>query len=249
MLRALRDESRARGGRAVVRYVGISGYPLATLAALAARVAADTGEPLDAVQSYAHFTLQNTTLAAPGAGLSRLRAAGVDVVTNASPLAMGLLRRQGVPVGAQGDFHPAGRALRAAVRRAVRFCDDHGESIEVVGLRLALEGWAEQGAEAGVLVARPASGGEGSEALQAAAAGAAAAAFASTDSSSSDSSAAVVSSASASATGKLGVSVIGISTPAELHNTMIVWRSILDGIDDGCGRPRRPRLWQLGPRG
>ncbi|KAK4153841.1 Aldo/keto reductase family-domain-containing protein [Chaetomidium leptoderma] len=129
-LRRLRDDE---GG--VVRYVGISGFPVGVLCSLAEMILAETGEPLDAVLSYGHFTVQNRRLGGlpppppPPAGeeeqpetppppppehggllppLARFKKAGVDVVLNASILGMGLLTSRGIPVhppapGAAGD--------------------------------------------------------------------------------------------------------------------------------------------------
>ncbi|KAJ0162162.1 D-arabinose 1-dehydrogenase [Colletotrichum tanaceti] len=108
-LRQLRDEGR-------VRYVGISGFPVHVLCGLAETVLADTGEPLDAVMSYGHFTIQNPTLGLPEvvAGpdhnddrspLRRFRNAGVQAVLNASMLGMGLLTSTGIPpsCGPEGE--------------------------------------------------------------------------------------------------------------------------------------------------
>ncbi|OJD33134.1 l-galactose dehydrogenase (l-) [Diplodia corticola] len=217
---AVRELRRLRDAPAsTVRHVGISGYPVATLCRLAERVLRDTGEPLDAVMSYANFTLQNTTLAT--AGVRRLRAAGVDVVPNASPLGMGLLRREGVPVGSMGDFHPACAELRAAVRDASDLCDMHGERLEVIAIRFALETWLHAGAEVGSR-GDPASGVPWKRERIEEVGGQ-----------------------------KLGVSVMGVSQPAELDKTMMVWRSILDGLEDGqsvadrAGRWKRAHEWSL----
>lgn len=142
-LRRIRDEENT------IRYIGISGYPVDRLADLAELVKAHTGAPLDAVMSYAHFTIQNTTLVSRA--LPRLLAAGVDVVPNASPLGMGLLRRGGVPVGAMGDFHPAPCGLRRAVHEAAEWVErKHGKKLEMVAVRFALEEWIREGKEAGV---------------------------------------------------------------------------------------------------
>ena len=105
----------------------------------------ETGEPLDAVMSYANFTLQNTTLLT--VGLERLRKAGVSVVPNASPLGMGLLRSVGVPVGGKGDFHPAPRELRERVAQAAKAIGEGegGERLETVSIRWALEEWLRVG--------------------------------------------------------------------------------------------------------
>jgi aryl-alcohol dehydrogenase-like predicted oxidoreductase len=140
-LRRLRDESGC------VRFVGVSGYPVPVLCEVAEAVVRETGEPLDAVMSYAHFTLQNQTLWS--VGLPRLRAAGVDCVLNASVLGMGLLRDEGVPVGKKGDWHPAPEGLRAAVHDAAKLCGENGEKLEDVAIRWALESWMERGKETG----------------------------------------------------------------------------------------------------
>ncbi|KAH7139519.1 Aldo/keto reductase family-domain-containing protein [Dendryphion nanum] len=223
VLTAIRELRRIRDTTGTIRYVGISGYPIDVLGAIAELVLRETGEPLDAVQSYANFTLQNTTLASPR-GITRLRNAGVDVVPNASPLGMGLLRRQGVPVGSLGDFHPASRALRAAVRSASDFCDLHGEKLEVIALRWALETWLSAGAICGSK-GDPASGVPWKHESNDDVGGT-----------------------------KLGVSVIGVSKPEELEKTMLVWRSILDGLEGGedtavqAGRWKRAWEWSRNRR-
>lgn len=140
-LRRIRDET----GR--IRYVGISGYPVDVLCELAEMVLEKTGEPLDVVMSYANFTLQNTRLGT--VALPRLKAARVDVVPNASVLGMGLLRRSGVPIGAQGDFHPSPNEVRVAIQKASDWCDLNNNRIEKVAIRFALETWIREGQDVG----------------------------------------------------------------------------------------------------
>lgn len=140
-LQKIRDES------GLVKYIGISGYPVDTLCDLAELVLKRTGEPLDVVMSYANFTLQNTRLAS--IALPRLVAAGVSVVPNASVLGMGLLRHVGVPIGGQGDFHPSPKKLRTAIQDASNWCDDQGDRIEKVAIRYALENWISKGRAVG----------------------------------------------------------------------------------------------------
>ncbi|KAJ9606898.1 hypothetical protein H2200_008908 [Cladophialophora chaetospira] len=142
-LRRIRDEDRT------VKYVGISGYPVPVLCELAEMILRETGEPLDIVQSYANYTLQNTRLLSEG--LQRLVSAGVDVVTNASPLGMGLLRSTGPPLGAMGNWHPAPDGLRQACIEAAKWVEGKGEKLEVVAVRFALESWLREGAKVGVL--------------------------------------------------------------------------------------------------
>lgn len=147
VLVAVRELRRIRDEEGTVKYVGISGYPVPVLCELAELVLRETGEPLDAVMSYANFTLQNTTLMS--GGIERLKRAGVSVVPNASPLGMGLLRSQGVPVGGKGDFHPAPGELRQKVLEAAAFVQEKGDKLEVVAIRWALERWAREAATVG----------------------------------------------------------------------------------------------------
>ena len=147
VLDAIKELRRIRDEEGTIKYVGISGYPVALLCDLAELILRETGEPLDAVMSYANYTLQNNTLET--VGLERLRAAGVSIVPNASPLGMGLLRHVGVPVGGKGDFHPAPKELRERVALAAKYIEETGERLETVSIRWALESWAKVGASVG----------------------------------------------------------------------------------------------------
>ncbi|KAI4604995.1 hypothetical protein J4E83_010866 [Alternaria metachromatica] len=202
VLEAVKELRRLRDEEGTIRYIGICGYPLDVLGDMAELILRETGEPLDAVQSYANFTLQNQSLAGPR-GILRLKNAGVDVVPNASILGMGLLRHDGIPVGGLGDWHPAPSSLREAVRKASHFCDDYGERIEVIAIRFALETWISAGALCGSR-GDPASGVPWTH-----------------------------ESIDDVGGSKLGVSVIGVSRAPELEKTMLVWRSILDGLEGG----------------
>lgn len=218
VIEAVQELRRIRDEEGTIKYVGCSGYPLEILCQIAERILRETGEPLDAVMSYANFTLQNTTL--KSAGVPRLKAAGVDVVPNASPLGMGLLRRSGPPVGLT-DFHPAGKDLRIAIQRASDFCDTHGEKLEVVAIRYALETWLKEGSSVGSR-GDPASGIPWRRETIEEVGGV-----------------------------KLGVSVMGVSNRAELTKTLQVWRSILDGLENGqnvadaAGRWKKAQEWSL----
>jgi aryl-alcohol dehydrogenase-like predicted oxidoreductase len=196
-LRSLREEG-------LLRYVGISGYPVDVLSELAEMILRETGEPLDIVMSYANFTLQNTRL--QSIALPRLIAAGVDVVPNASPLGMGLLRRDGVPIGSMGDFHPAPDALRGAVQKAAECATQRGEKLEVIAIRFALETWSRAGAKAGALGAPLAKG--------------------------KDADPGYLSVANMGTGRRMGVSVMGVSNIDELDETLRVWHSILDGLEN-----------------
>ena len=177
---------------------------------LAEMILRETGEPLDIVMSYANFTLQNTRLLTEG--LPRLLAAGVDVVLNASPLGMGLLRRQGVPIGKMGDFHPAPDGLRTAINSVSVWVDQQGEKLEAVAIRFALGLWLSEGARVGVLgpLLSP---------------------------SVVDTDASFLTMTNIGTGKRLGASVIGVSHMEELEETLRVWRSIIDDLgnqsDDG----------------
>jgi D-arabinose 1-dehydrogenase len=212
VLEAVKELRRIRDEEGTIRYIGISGFPLNVLGDMAELILRETGEPLDAVQSYANFTLQNQTLASPR-GMLRLKNAGVDVVPNASILGMGLLRRDGVPVGGCGDFHPAPSPLREAVRKASDFCDAYDERIEVIAIRFALETWLSAGALCGSK-GDPASGVPWKH-----------------------------ESIDDVGGSKLGVSVIGVSRASELEKTMLVWRSILDGLEGGKETAEQAGRW------
>ncbi|OBT53351.1 hypothetical protein VE04_06709 [Pseudogymnoascus sp. 24MN13] len=119
-----------------IRYVGVSGYPIDKLVRVAQLVRVRYGRPLDAVQGWAHLTLQNTQMEREG--LPNLYAAGVNCVFNSSPLCIGLLRSGGVPVGTLGDWHPAPQGLRQAVLQASNWLDDRQENLSAVALRFCI---------------------------------------------------------------------------------------------------------------
>ncbi|KAF9886024.1 hypothetical protein FE257_012080 [Aspergillus nanangensis] len=204
VLEAVRELRRIRDTDGTVHYMGISGYPVDVLCDLAEMVLRETGEPLDIVMSYANFTLQNTRLLTQG--LPRLIAAGVDVVPNASPLGMGLLRRVGVPIGSMGDFHPAPDGLRTAIQRIGEWVDTQGEKLEVIAIRFALETWLRAGAKVGALgppLARSADADPG-----------------------------FLSVINMGTGDRLGVSVMGVSNVDELNETLRVWHSIIEGLEN-----------------
>ncbi|EXJ80810.1 alcohol dehydrogenase [Capronia epimyces CBS 606.96] len=200
VLGAVRELRRIRDEEGTLRYVGISGYPVHVLCELAEMILQETGEPIDIVQSYANFTLQNTRLLSEG--LQRLVTAGADVVTNASPLGMGLLRRNGPPRGGMGNWHPAPDDLRQACIDAGEWANSQGEKLEVVAVRFALENWLREGAKAGAW-GSPLGDDDTTygRALNL-------------------------------PREKLGVTVMGVSNMEELEETLRVWRSVLDGFAD-----------------
>ncbi|KAH8808539.1 putative D-arabinose 1-dehydrogenase [Xylogone sp. PMI_703] len=153
VLEAVKELRRIRDEDGSIKYVGISGFPVPHLCSLAEMILKETGEPVDAVMSYANYTLQNSTLAS--LGIERFKKAGVEVVPNASVLGMGILRSAGFPKGSAGDWHPAPRALRDAVEKVARFVesevgeDGKPERLEVVAIRWALDNWAREAKSVG----------------------------------------------------------------------------------------------------
>jgi aryl-alcohol dehydrogenase-like predicted oxidoreductase len=115
----------------IVKYVGCSGYPLPVLLKIAEHQH-QKGQPLDAVLSYCHYTLQNTTLAdyAP-----RFRAAGVRYLFNASPLSMAMFRSAGPP-----DWHPAHTELRKAAHQCATIAQEHGLDIAELASTFSFSG-------------------------------------------------------------------------------------------------------------
>ncbi|KAI1076842.1 Aldo/keto reductase [Whalleya microplaca] len=146
VLAAVRELRRLRAD-GVVRYVGISGYPVSKLCDLAEMIRAGTGEPLDAVLSYGHYTIQNTTLGT--SAIARFERAGVDVVLNASMLGMGLLTTRGADAGPMASWHPSPEGLRKACHDLVPIATDADERLEVVAIRWALDNWSREGASRG----------------------------------------------------------------------------------------------------
>ncbi|EGX93573.1 L-galactose dehydrogenase (L-GalDH), putative [Cordyceps militaris CM01] len=136
-LRRLRDEG-------VIRYAGISGYPVMTLVSLAEMILRETSEPIDAILSYGHFCLQNTQLGRTEI-LERFASAGVGCILNASMLSMGLLTSNGVDSLPMGAWHPAPPELRKACHDLAAVAKSENRHLEEVAIRWALRNWIYQG--------------------------------------------------------------------------------------------------------
>ncbi|KAK7524507.1 NADP-dependent oxidoreductase domain-containing protein [Phyllosticta citriasiana] len=121
----------------LARFVGISGYPIPRLLSVARKVREHYGRSLDAVQVWGQLTLQNTRLL-DNDWLDQLNDAGVNCIFCSSPLAIGLLRSGGVPVGDLGDFHPAPKGLREAAARASEFVEERGANLAELALTFAI---------------------------------------------------------------------------------------------------------------
>jgi aryl-alcohol dehydrogenase-like predicted oxidoreductase len=222
VLAAVRELRRLRDEEGVVRYVGISGFPVDTLCSLAEMVYAETGEPLDAVLSYGHFTVQNRRLGVPwvdgeqeegrgqGSPLARFKKAGVDVVLNASILGMGLLTSRGIPADPKASsnegsdevpplvhWHPSPPELRVACKKLADLSAAAGERLESVAIRWSMAEWARLAATAGlgVDIATPGIGPR-----------------------------------------KIGATVCGVTTIGELEETVTEWRGVLASLGQAVGR-------------
>ncbi|KAL2889824.1 D-arabinose 1-dehydrogenase [Ceratocystis lukuohia] len=147
MLAAVR-ELRVLRNEGLVRYIGISGFPVGLLAQRAAEVLRITSEPLDAVLSYGNFCVQNTSLGSDTV-LEAFEAAQVSVLLNASILNMGLLTTRGIDAGPQASWHPSPKPLRAACKALVPIAQKAGFSLEDVCIRWALSAWLHRGSRFG----------------------------------------------------------------------------------------------------
>lgn len=115
-LRALQETGQ-------VRWVGVTGYPLPALLAIARQV------PVDTVMSYCQYTLQDRRLAARA---PEFLAAGAALI-NASPLGMGALTDRGAPA-----WHPARTDVLARCLQAAAVCSRRGASLAKLALQFSV---------------------------------------------------------------------------------------------------------------
>lgn len=109
-----------------VRYIGITGLPLAKLRYVLDQVPMGT---LDTVLSFCHYCLNDNAL---GEHVAYFEERQVGVI-NAAPLAMGLLSAQGPPA-----WHPASATLKDHARRAAAHCAARGYPIEQLAIQFAV---------------------------------------------------------------------------------------------------------------
>jgi aryl-alcohol dehydrogenase-like predicted oxidoreductase len=114
----LRDEGKCR-------YIGVTGYPMKAL------VRAVEETDLDAVLSFAHFTLLNQRLARELAPACERRGVGL---INAAAVALGLL----TPRGPSVDL-PVGQPIRDAAERARDVCEKHGADLAFLANQFAIQ--------------------------------------------------------------------------------------------------------------
>jgi L-galactose dehydrogenase len=105
------------------RFVGVTGYPLKPLRHLAGQV------HLDAVLSYNHLSLNDTTLRDV---VPEFAAKGIGVI-NAAPLSQGLLTNRGTP-----PWHPAPDAVKAACAAAAEFVRSHGSDLAKLAIQFSV---------------------------------------------------------------------------------------------------------------
>lgn len=115
-----------------VRYIGFSGYPVKYLVEIA-ELARQRGLQIDAVLSYCNLTLQCDLLLQYA---DKLKAAGVKVVLNASPLSMSLLRS-----GRTHEFHPADQGLREAADKLAKSFASRGVELADVAVQYSFANW------------------------------------------------------------------------------------------------------------
>ena len=106
-----------------VGFVGITGFPLAIFPAIMERIEVDT------ILSYAHYSLNDTTLQGL---IPYLQAKDVGII-GASPLSMGLLSNRGSP-----DWHPATDEIKAGCAAAAAFCREQGVDIAQLAVQFSL---------------------------------------------------------------------------------------------------------------
>jgi L-galactose dehydrogenase len=107
------------------RYIGISGYPLSTLVAIASQV------PVDAVLTYCRYNLMIDDMDAILTPFAKKHNIGI---VNASPLHMGVITAGGAP-----NWHPAPQQVREAGKRVVELCKARSVDAAEVALRYCFD--------------------------------------------------------------------------------------------------------------
>ncbi|KAF0424576.1 Aldo/keto reductase [Gigaspora margarita] len=113
-----------------IKYVGICGYPLDILLKIAT-IQYERNQPLDIVQSYSHYCLQNTLLSNY---IPKFKSFGVKYLMNASPLSMGLLTETAPP-----QWHPTPAKLRSVISKCASYAKENGFNISKLAIQFSLE--------------------------------------------------------------------------------------------------------------
>lgn len=106
-----------------IGFYGISGFPLKLF-----EVALNIVQ-VDAIISYGHYSLNDTSLLNL---LPMLQQKNIGLV-HASPLAQGLLSKQGPP-----EWHPSNRLIRETCMKAAHYCEQKGEDIAKLAVQFTL---------------------------------------------------------------------------------------------------------------
>lgn len=106
-----------------VRFVGVSGYPMAMFRYVLDRA------PLDVILSYNHYTLQNTMLADL---VPYLKEKGVGIM-NAAPFSARLLTNAPLP-----PWHKATDEVRRIARQAADYCAARGVDIAQLAVQFSI---------------------------------------------------------------------------------------------------------------
>jgi L-galactose dehydrogenase len=117
-MRKLQQQGKAR-------FIGITGYSLKNLMAIAAQV------PVDTILTYCRYNLMIDDM--DSALIPFAKQQGIGII-NASPLHMGIITERGAP-----DWHPAPQSIRDAGQRIVALCRQHGVDASQVALRFCLD--------------------------------------------------------------------------------------------------------------
>lgn len=117
-MRKLQQQGKAR-------FIGITGYSLRNLMAIAAQV------PVDTILTYCRYNLMIDDIDAELIPFAKQHGIGI---INASPLHMGIITERGAP-----DWHPAPQQVRDAGQRVVALCHTHGVDASEVALRFCLD--------------------------------------------------------------------------------------------------------------
>lgn len=122
----------------IIKYFGITGYPVEYLYQLANECNSTYKEeigPLDAILSYSHGCIQNTKLFDMYTDF--FEKAQVKKLLNGSILSMSLLRS-----GKTHDFHPANQELKDAVKEAAnKLLEEDNVELAELATRYAIKKW------------------------------------------------------------------------------------------------------------
>lgn len=120
-----------------IKQVGISGYKIGVLIEVAREARQRFGQSFSIVQTWAQLTLSNTKLLTQG--LAAFAELGFSTICASSPLAIGLLREGGVPIGTLGDWHSAPPALRERAADVAQWTRQRGHSLASLAVRYAVD--------------------------------------------------------------------------------------------------------------